>query len=48
MQIVSLSRNHNRAKFDVSDRFKTNHQEFMVTPEAIPIIEKLAWHYDEP
>ncbi len=41
---------YNEAKYarQVSDQFKTDHHEFMVTPEAIPIIEKLAWHYDEP
>jgi len=41
---------YNEAKFarQVSDQFKTDHHEFMVTQEAIPIIEKLAWHYDEP
>jgi asparagine synthase (glutamine-hydrolysing) len=32
----------------VSNQFSTNHHEFHVTPEAIPVIEKLAWHYDEP
>lgn len=32
----------------VSDLFNTDHHEFMVTPEAIQVIEKLAWHYDEP
>ena len=28
--------------------FNTDHHEFHVTPETVPIIEKLAWHYDEP
>lgn len=32
----------------VAALYKTNHNEFHVTPEAIPIIEKLSWHYDEP
>jgi len=32
----------------VADLFKTDHHEMQVTPEAIPIIEKLSWHYDEP
>ncbi len=32
----------------VASQFKTNHNDFHVTAEAIPIIEKLAWHYDEP
>lgn len=32
----------------VAKQFSTNHHEFHVTPEAIPVIEKLAWHYDEP
>ncbi|MCF8063143.1 MAG: asparagine synthase (glutamine-hydrolyzing), partial [Deltaproteobacteria bacterium] len=32
----------------VAGRFHTDHHEFHVTPEAVPVIEKLAWHYDEP
>ena len=32
----------------VGELFHTDHNEFHVTPEAVPIIEKLAWHYDEP
>jgi asparagine synthase (glutamine-hydrolysing) len=32
----------------VADKFSTRHNEFRVTPKAIPVIEKLAWHYDEP
>jgi len=32
----------------VAKLFKTNHHEMHVTPEAIPVIEQLAWHYDEP
>lgn len=32
----------------VAALFQTDHHEFHVTPEAIPVIEKLAWHYDEP
>ncbi|MEE8105783.1 MAG: asparagine synthase (glutamine-hydrolyzing) [Planctomycetota bacterium] len=43
------------AKFDetkyaqqVADLFSTDHSVNIVTPDAIPIIEKLAWHYDEP
>jgi asparagine synthase (glutamine-hydrolysing) len=32
----------------VAEQFSTNHHEFQVTPEAVPVIEKLAWHYDEP
>ena len=32
----------------IAERFSTNYHEFQVTPEAMPIIEKLAWHYDEP
>lgn len=41
---------HNEASFakKVAGLYKTDHNEFNVTPEAIPIIEKLAWHYDEP
>jgi len=32
----------------IATQFSTKHNEFHVTPEAIPVIEKLAWHYDEP
>jgi asparagine synthase (glutamine-hydrolysing) len=32
----------------VAALFNTEHYEMEVTPEAIPVIEKLAWHYDEP
>jgi asparagine synthase (glutamine-hydrolysing) len=43
------------AKYDESEyarliakRFKTEHHEYSVTPDAVPVVEKLAWHYDEP
>jgi asparagine synthase (glutamine-hydrolysing) len=32
----------------IAELYKTDHHEFHVTPEAIRVIEKLAWHYDEP
>lgn len=32
----------------VAKLFETDHHEMHVTPEAIPVIEQLAWHYDEP
>lgn len=32
----------------VAELFQTDHYEKQVTPETIPIIEKLSWHYDEP
>lgn len=32
----------------VADRYKTNHQEFIVEPNAIEILPKLAYHYEEP
>lgn len=32
----------------VAEMYHTNHSEFRVTPEAVAVIEKLAWHYDEP
>ncbi|MDX9785210.1 MAG: asparagine synthase (glutamine-hydrolyzing) [Desulfobacterales bacterium] len=32
----------------VANLFGTDHHEFHVTPDAIRVIEKLAWHYDEP
>ena len=32
----------------VAELFHTDHHEFHVTPKAVSVIEKLAWHYDEP
>jgi len=32
----------------VATLFSTDHHEFHITPETIPIVEKLSWHYDEP
>ncbi len=32
----------------IADLFSTDHRVHRVTPETIPIIEKLSWHYDEP
>jgi asparagine synthase (glutamine-hydrolysing) len=32
----------------VAKHFKTDHQEFIVRPDAVDIIPKLVWHYDEP
>lgn len=32
----------------VADCFKTNHREFMVKPDAIDLLPKLVWHYDQP
>ncbi|SMC26299.1 asparagine synthase (glutamine-hydrolysing) [Desulfacinum hydrothermale DSM 13146] len=28
--------------------FSTDHHEFRVTPQSLPVIDTLAWHYDEP
>lgn len=33
---------------EVASRFKSNHHEQIVRPDAIGIVEKLVWHYDEP
>jgi asparagine synthase (glutamine-hydrolysing) len=33
---------------EVADRFRTNHREQIVHPEAVDVVKKLAWHYDEP
>jgi asparagine synthase (glutamine-hydrolysing) len=33
---------------EVAGHLKTNHYERIVTPDKIGVIEKLAWHYDEP
>jgi asparagine synthase (glutamine-hydrolysing) len=32
----------------VAELFRTDHHEYRVTPEAVPVVERLAWHYDEP
>jgi asparagine synthase (glutamine-hydrolysing) len=32
----------------VAEYLKTDHTRFEVTPDAIGILEKLVWHYDEP
>ena len=32
----------------VSDHFGTEHHEFIVKPDAIELLPKLVWHYDEP
>lgn len=32
----------------VADSFRTDHHEEIVRPDAVSVVEKLAWHYDEP
>ena len=32
----------------VADQFHTEHHEQVVQPDALAIVDKLAWHYDEP
>jgi asparagine synthase (glutamine-hydrolysing) len=32
----------------VADRFKTEHHEFVVEPNALDLVERIAWHFDEP
>jgi len=32
----------------IADRFKTAHTEFQVRPNAVDILPKLVWHYNEP
>lgn len=32
----------------VANRYSTDHTEFKVRPEEFDLVEKLAWHYDEP
>lgn len=31
-----------------AERFKTDHHEFIVKPQTVDILPKLAWHYDQP
>jgi asparagine synthase (glutamine-hydrolysing) len=33
---------------EVAEYFRTNHHEHMVTPNALEVLERLVWHYDEP
>jgi asparagine synthase (glutamine-hydrolysing) len=32
----------------VSEKFRTDHTEFVIEPNAVDIIDKLVWHYNEP
>jgi asparagine synthase (glutamine-hydrolysing) len=32
----------------IADRFATDHHELVVRPDAVAILPKLTWHYDEP
>jgi len=32
----------------VADRYGTEHNEFVVKPEALNILEQMVWHFDEP
>ena len=32
----------------IAKKYETDHQEFIVTPKAKDILEKLVWHYNEP
>jgi asparagine synthase (glutamine-hydrolysing) len=32
----------------VAARYRTDHHEFVVSPSAVELIEKLVWHYDQP
>jgi len=32
----------------IAKRYGTEHQEFIVKPEAAEVLPKIAWHYDEP
>ena len=32
----------------VAERFETEHEEFRVEPDAVGVLEKLVWHFDEP
>jgi len=32
----------------IADRYRTEHQEFIVTPDAMALLPRLVWHYNEP
>jgi asparagine synthase (glutamine-hydrolysing) len=40
--------NELRYASEIASRFKTDHHEHMVRADAVAIVEKLVWHYDEP
>ena len=53
--VKTFSIGFEEAKYDetryaqlVAARFGTDHREFVVRPNAVEILPKLAWHYDEP
>jgi asparagine synthase (glutamine-hydrolysing) len=53
--VKTFSIGFDEAEFDelsyariISKRFGTEHHEFVVRPNAIEILNKLAWHYNEP
>ena len=31
-----------------AERFRTEHHEFIVTPDSVEIVDELIWHFDEP
>lgn len=33
---------------ETAEYFKTDHREYTVSPEAVEIVKKLSWHFDEP
>jgi asparagine synthase (glutamine-hydrolysing) len=41
---------YNESEFarQVAEQFHTHHHEHMVQPSAVEILDKLAWHFDEP
>jgi len=43
-------REYSELKFarKIADRFGTEHKEYMVKPDAIEVLPKLVWHYNEP
>ncbi|MDP8230823.1 MAG: asparagine synthase (glutamine-hydrolyzing) [Candidatus Gorgyraea atricola] len=43
-------REYSELKFarQIADRFGTEHKEYMVKPNAIEVLPKLVWHYNEP
>lgn len=40
--------NESVAAREIADFLKTTHHEFIVKPQVINILEKIAWHFDEP
>ncbi|MBW2570551.1 MAG: hypothetical protein JRE47_14610 [Deltaproteobacteria bacterium] len=53
--VKTVSIGFSEKKFDelkyariVAERYNTDHAEFVVSPDALNILDKIVWHFDEP